>query len=146
MCKHSPAGDIGGLRESALYTHSPAEDVGGLRGSALCLRSPARHVGGLPVLRLGQTSASGAYWAMEILAASARSASEVVPEERIASILTKSHRRYRLDLPIGDGAGAAWLHQHGEVIDHWVEDGRAWYEVRMAPSDLERFQAQHERT
>ena len=67
-------------------------------------------------------------------------------EERITSVLTKGHRGYRLDLPLGDGAGAAWLHQHGEVIDHWVEDGRAWYEVRMAPSDLERFQAQHERT
>jgi GTPase len=69
-----------------------------------------------------------------------------VLEERIASILTKAHRRYRLDLPLGDGAGAAWLHQHGEVIDHWVKDGRAWYEVRMAPSDLERFQAHLERT
>jgi GTP-binding protein HflX len=67
-------------------------------------------------------------------------------EERIASVLTKAHRRYRLDLPLGDGAGAAWLHQHGEVIEHWVEDGRAWYEVRMAPSDLERFQAHLERT
>ena len=66
-------------------------------------------------------------------------------EERIASILTKAHRRYRLDLPLGDGAGAAWLHQHGEVIEHWVEDGRAWYDVRMAPSDLERFQAHLER-
>ena len=67
-------------------------------------------------------------------------------EERIASLLTKAHRRYRLDLPVGDGAGAAWLHQHGEVIDHWVEGDRAWYEVRMAPGDLERFQAQPERT
>jgi GTP-binding protein HflX len=67
-------------------------------------------------------------------------------EERVAAILTKSHRRYRLDLPLGDGAGAAWLHQHGEVLEHWVEGDRAWYEVRMAPSDLERFQALHERT
>jgi len=67
-------------------------------------------------------------------------------ETHIAETLTQSHRRYRLDLPLGDGAGAAWLHKHGEVIRHWVEEGRAWYEVRLAPSDLERFQAHHERT
>jgi GTPase len=67
-------------------------------------------------------------------------------EDRIAEILTVTHRRYRLDLPVGDGSGAAWLHQHGEVLEHWVEGDRAWYEVRMAPSDLERFQAHLERT
>ena len=67
-------------------------------------------------------------------------------EDRLAEILTATHRRYRLDLPLGDGAGAAWLHKHGEVIDHWVEGDRAWYEVRMAPSDLERFHAHRERT
>jgi hypothetical protein len=32
------------------------------------------------------------------------------------------------------------------VLEHWVEGDRAWYEVRMAPSDLERFQAHLERT
>ena len=67
-------------------------------------------------------------------------------EERIASVLTKGHRHYRLELPTGDGAGAAWLHQHGEVIAHGVEGERAWYDVRLAPGDFERFQAQHERT
>ena len=66
-------------------------------------------------------------------------------EQRIASVLTAGHRRYRLDLAPGDGAGAAWLHRHGEVLDHWLEGDRAWYEVRMAPNDLERFQARHER-
>src|SRR5690606_16579872 len=64
-------------------------------------------------------------------------------EHRIASVLTAGHRRYRLDLAPGDGAGAAWLHRHGEVLDHWLEGDRAWYEVRMAPNDLERFQARH---
>ena len=83
----------------------------------------------------------------EIVLVSARTGEGVsVLEDRIAGILTESHRRYRLDLPLSDGAGAAWLHQHGEVLEHWVEGERAWYEVRMAPSDLERFQAHHERT
>ncbi len=67
-------------------------------------------------------------------------------EAGIASVLTEGHRRYRFELGLEDGAGAAWLHQHGEVLGHWVEGDRAWYEVRMAPSDAERFEAHHERT
>ncbi|WP_033922830.1 GTPase HflX [Sphingomonas sp. 37zxx] len=56
-----------------------------------------------------------------------------------AARLTHAHRRYHLTLAAGDGAGAAWLHQHGEVLDHWIEDDDAIYEVRMAPADRERF-------
>ncbi|MEI9851764.1 MAG: GTPase HflX [Sphingomonas sp.] len=59
--------------------------------------------------------------------------------ETVAARLTEGHRRYTIALDPGDGAGAAWLHQHGEVTDHWVEDDRAVYEVRMAPRDFERF-------
>jgi GTP-binding protein HflX len=66
-------------------------------------------------------------------------------EERLARALTAGHRRFRLELPLADGAGAAWLHQHGEVLEHWVEGDRAFYEVRMAPSDLERFRARREK-
>ena len=66
-------------------------------------------------------------------------------EERIAVQLTEGHRHYSLELPLADGAGAAWLHQHGEVLDHRVEGNRAHYDVRMAPSDLERFQARREK-
>ncbi len=60
--------------------------------------------------------------------------------ERVAARLTQGHRRYRIALDPSDGAGAAWLHQHGEVIGHCVEKGRAIYEVRMAPKDHERFE------
>lgn len=59
--------------------------------------------------------------------------------DRVAARLTLGHRRYRLTLPAADGAGAAWLHQHGEVVEHWVEGETAVYEVRMAPKDHERF-------
>jgi GTPase len=59
--------------------------------------------------------------------------------EAVSAGLTQGHRRFHLELDPADGAGAAWLHQHGEVCDHWVEDGRAVYEVRMAPRDYERF-------
>ena len=58
---------------------------------------------------------------------------------RVAALLTQAHRRYRIELDASDGAGAAWLHQHGEVISQEIEDDRAVYEVRMAERDYERF-------
>ncbi|MCG7347760.1 GTPase HflX [Sphingomonas sp. ACRSK] len=57
----------------------------------------------------------------------------------IADRLTQGHRRYRIALAPEDGASAAWLHAHGEVIDHWMEGSSALYDVRMAPADYERF-------
>ena len=57
----------------------------------------------------------------------------------IADRLTQGHRRYRIALAPEDGASAAWLHAHGEVIDHWMEGSSALYDVRMAPMDYERF-------
>lgn len=57
----------------------------------------------------------------------------------IADRLTQGHRRYRIALAPEDGASAAWLHAHGEVIDHWMEGPSALYDVRMAPMDYERF-------
>lgn len=59
--------------------------------------------------------------------------------EGVAARLTEGHRRYTLRLDPADGAAAAWLHQHGEVIDQHIEDEQAVYEVRMAPRDYERF-------
>jgi GTP-binding protein HflX len=61
----------------------------------------------------------------------------------IAGRLTEGHRRYTISLDPADGAGAAWLHQHGEVCDHWVEGEQVVYEVRMAPRDFERFETRH---
>jgi GTP-binding protein HflX len=59
--------------------------------------------------------------------------------ETVAARLTAGHRRYTITLATGDGAGAAWLHQHGEVVDQRIEGEQAVYEVRMAPGDHERF-------
>lgn len=59
--------------------------------------------------------------------------------ERMSDLLTAGHRCYTLRLDVADGAGAAWLHQHGEVTGHWMEEGASIYEVRMAPRDYERF-------
>ena len=60
--------------------------------------------------------------------------------DTVAARLTAEHRRYRIALDIADGAGAAWLHQHGEVLEHWVEGASAIYEVRMSEREHERFQ------
>lgn len=59
--------------------------------------------------------------------------------ERIAARLTEGHRRYVLALEPGDGAGASWLHQHGEVLSHWMDADKAMYEVRLSPRDHDRF-------
>jgi GTP-binding protein HflX len=59
---------------------------------------------------------------------------------KVSALLTHGHRRYTVTLDPSDGAGAAWLHQHGEVVEHWMDGDRAVYEVRMAPNDYERFE------
>ncbi|MEO9131742.1 MAG: GTPase HflX [Sphingomonas sp.] len=59
--------------------------------------------------------------------------------ETVAALLTQGHRRYAITLEASDGAGAAWLHAHGEVIGQEVEGDSAVYDVRMAPRDFERF-------
>lgn len=59
--------------------------------------------------------------------------------DAVAARLTQGHRRYHIELDPADGAGAAWLHQHGEVLERSIVDDRAMYEVRMAPRDYDRF-------
>lgn len=59
--------------------------------------------------------------------------------ETVADRLTVGHRRYQVALDAGDGAAAAWLHAHGEVLDQWVDGTQVGYEVRMAPTDFDRF-------
>jgi GTP-binding protein HflX len=60
--------------------------------------------------------------------------------ETVAARLTQGHRRYTITLDPADGAGAAWLHQNGDVIEQRVEGEQPVYEVRMAPRDYERFE------
>ena len=60
--------------------------------------------------------------------------------DTVSARLTQGHRRYAIVLDAGDGAGAAWLHAHGEVLDTRIDDATATYDVRMAPRDFERFE------
>jgi GTP-binding protein HflX len=57
----------------------------------------------------------------------------------MSELLTAGHRRYSVRVEAGDGAAAAWLHAHGEVIVREEDGDAALYEVRMAPRDYERF-------
>jgi GTP-binding protein HflX len=77
----------------------------------------------------------------DVVAISAMSGEGVEELKReVAAMLTAGHRRYSITLDAADGAGAAWLHQHGEVLGQAVEGDRATYDVRMAPRDYERFE------
>ncbi len=57
----------------------------------------------------------------------------------VAGRLTQGHRRYTIALPAGDGAGAAWLHAHGEVIGHRQDGDDEVYDVRLDEGDYGRF-------
>jgi len=57
----------------------------------------------------------------------------------LAELLTQGHRRYRIAVNQSDGAAAAWLHAHGEVVEHHTENEQEIYEVRMAQREYERF-------
>jgi GTP-binding protein HflX len=58
----------------------------------------------------------------------------------VAEHLTRAHRRYHIMLDASDGAGAAWLHAHGEVLAHdEQEGGEVSYDVRLDQRDYERF-------
>ncbi len=72
-----------------------------------------------------------------ISAMSGEGVDELIRE--VAAKLTTGHRRYTITLDAADGAGAAWLHQHGEVLGQEVDGDIATYDVRMAPRDYERF-------
>jgi GTP-binding protein HflX len=58
---------------------------------------------------------------------------------RIAGDLTAGHRRYAITLDTTDGAGAAWLHAHGEVLSNEEGEAGITYQVRMSPADYDRF-------
>ncbi len=58
----------------------------------------------------------------------------------VAERLTRGHLLYHVTLPATDGAGAAWLHAHGEVLgQEEAAGGEIGYDVRLAPRDYERF-------
>ena len=62
---------------------------------------------------------------------------------RVATDLTANHRRYTISIESSDGAGAAWLHSHGEVLGREEGDSGTSYDVRLSPADFDRFSRRH---
>ena len=59
--------------------------------------------------------------------------------ERIGKLVTAGHRLFRIPIEATDGAGAAWLHAHGEVVNQTAGELDTVYEVRLSPADYRRF-------
>ena len=59
--------------------------------------------------------------------------------QQVAAKLTGAHRRYSITLDATDGAGAAWLHAHGEVLGSADDALATTYDVRLSESDYDRF-------
>ena len=57
----------------------------------------------------------------------------------VAAQLTAAHRRYVIELPPADGAAAAWLHAHGDVLAQHAEGDATVFEVRLGEDDYARF-------
>ena len=63
--------------------------------------------------------------------------------ERVATRLTRGHRRYTLRMAASDGAGLAWLHAHGEVLEQAGDGDSMTVVVRLSDGDHHRFVQQH---
>ncbi|RZL71128.1 MAG: GTPase HflX, partial [Sphingomonas sp.] len=59
--------------------------------------------------------------------------------DQVAAKLTTAHRRYSIAIEASDGAGAAWLHAHGEVLGSVSDDLETTYDVRLSETDYDRF-------
>ncbi len=60
----------------------------------------------------------------------------------VSDRLTTANRVRHIEVPLADGAAAAWLHEHGEVIgQETVEGDRIAYDVRLSDVEYSRFQA-----
>jgi GTPase len=60
----------------------------------------------------------------------------------VSARLTGGNRLRHVELPAGDGAAAAWLHEHGEVVERrTLGCDRIALDVRLSDRDWDRFQA-----
>ncbi len=57
----------------------------------------------------------------------------------LARHLTEAHEEHRFVLPVTEGRGRAWLHEHGEVVSETNRNSDVELTVRLSASDLARF-------
>ena len=82
-------------------------------------------------------NAAGRADVMPVSALSGEAVEDLV--RRTAGDLTAGHRRYLIEVAHDDGAAAAWLHEHGEVLEQREGEGTTTYEVRLSQPDHDRF-------
>jgi GTP-binding protein HflX len=59
----------------------------------------------------------------------------------IANRLLAGALVHGITLSVADGEMAAWLHQHGEVIESTLDGEELRLDVRLSPDEWNRFQA-----
>ncbi|MGH7006035.1 MAG: GTPase HflX, partial [Alphaproteobacteria bacterium] len=64
---------------------------------------------------------------------------------RLDDLLSIARSTVELKVSLADGAGIAWLYQHGDVVGRRDDDEFAHVTVRLDEADLARFQARHGR-
>jgi GTPase len=60
---------------------------------------------------------------------------------QVAERLLAGARVHSVEVPVGDGAALAWLHQHGEVLAQAIEGETTRLDVRLSPDEWSRFAA-----
>jgi GTP-binding protein HflX len=76
----------------------------------------------------------------DVVLLSALSGEGVDGFRRIVSDRLSGGKRVRtVSVDLGNGAGMAWLHAHGEVLGQEVEGDRMIVEVRLSDTDMDRF-------
>ena len=60
--------------------------------------------------------------------------------QHIDKRLAASRQTVEYDLPYGDGASLAWLHEHGQVFEERQEDDHLHVVVALDPADRQRFE------
>ena len=61
--------------------------------------------------------------------------------EAVSRRLTAGARLHQADVPAGDGAALAWLHQHGEVVSSEPDGETVHVTVRITDAEWDRFSA-----
>jgi len=59
--------------------------------------------------------------------------------------ITENHRIEEIALAFDDGAGMAWLYEHGDVIERRDEEDAVYLKVRIDATNWERFEMRRDR-
>ena len=87
--------------------------------------------------RLAMSGARSAHGVVMVSALTGEGCEDLLAE--IEERLSASFHNLTLELPLAEGAAAAWLYEHGQVQAREDFEGLARFTVRLSPLDLSRF-------